>query len=98
MIVLSIDGAVGALAERAIQAAELTGVQFDTAEVFKSTHFEEFEPDNILPTFAWLKIEGKAGRDDFGIAQNLRPVVSAQATKLLQALGIPHAKVSEFKE
>jgi hypothetical protein len=85
-------------AKDAIRSAGLTGVQFDNVEVFKSTQFEEFEPDNILPAFAWLKVEGKAGHDDFGIAQNLKLVVSQRALKLLQRLGIPRAKVSDFKE
>jgi hypothetical protein len=85
-------------AKVAIQSAGLSGVSFEHVEVSKSPDFEEIEPDQDLPEFAWLKVNGKAGRDDFGIAHDTKLVVSERALKLLKRLGIPNAKVSEFEE
>jgi hypothetical protein len=87
---------VTASAKEVISSAGLTGVQFDSVEVFKSDQFQEFEPDTNLPAFAWLKVTGNAGQDDFGVAENLRLVVSRRALKVLQGLGIPNAKISDF--
>jgi hypothetical protein len=82
----------------AIQSAALTGARFDRVKVCKSEQFEELFPEVKLPAFAWMKVEGKSGEDDFGIAQDLRLVVSERALKLIQSFGIPHAKVSNLDE
>jgi hypothetical protein len=82
-------------AKMEIQSAGLTGARFDRVEVSKSEQFEYFRPDRKLPEFAWLKVEGEAGRDDFGISRN-RLVVSERALNVLKGLGIERAKVSSF--
>jgi hypothetical protein len=80
----------------AIRSAKLTGATFDEVEVTMTEQARDFEPDFILPDFVWLKIDGKAGQDDFGVAPNLRLVVSERALKLLQTLGISHAEVADY--
>jgi hypothetical protein len=82
----------------AIEAAALSGASFDSVKVCKSEQFEEHSPDLALPSFAWMKIEGKAGRDDFGTAGDWRLVVSERTLKLLQSFGISHAKITDYKE
>ena len=74
-----------------IKRAQLTGVGFDEVEVTTSDQFRELYPNRQLPKFIWLKIEGKPGKDDFGIARGLRFVVSDRALELLKQVGISHA-------
>lgn len=74
-----------------IERARLTGVSFDQVEVTTSEQFNEQYPDRQLPKFVWLKVEGGAGSDDFGIASDLRLVVSERAFDLLRENGFSHA-------
>jgi hypothetical protein len=53
----------------------LSGVELDEVEITKSEEFLELHPTRELPEFVWLKVKGKAGQDDFGIASDLRLVV-----------------------
>jgi hypothetical protein len=74
-----------------VERAQLTGVRFDKVEVTASDQFRELYPNRQLPKFVWLKVEGKAGHDDFGIAPGIRLVVSERAFKLLNRIGIANA-------
>jgi hypothetical protein len=74
-----------------IERAGLTGVRFDEAEVTTSQQFRELYPNRQLPKFVWLKVEGKPGMEDFGIAPGLRLVVSQRALELLKHVGVSHA-------
>ena len=74
-----------------IERAQLTGVRFDDVEVTTSGQFKELYPNRQLPKFVWLKVEGKPGQDDFGIAPGLQFVVSERALELLKRVGISHA-------
>jgi hypothetical protein len=76
---------------REIQHARLTGVSFDHVEVTTSDVFEELQPNCQLPKFEWLKIEGRPGREDFGISPGLGVVVSERALNLLRRIGLSHA-------
>jgi hypothetical protein len=89
---------VTAPAKDAIQSADLTGVHFDAVEVSRSELFDQLHPNRKLPEFVWMKVEGKAGHDDFGIVRKTRLVVSERALKLLRRLGIPNARVSDFSD
>jgi hypothetical protein len=80
----------------AIKSAALTGAIFDAVEVTMTEQLREFEPDLILPDFVWLKIDGKAGQDDFGVARKVRLVVSERALKLLKRFGISHAEITDY--
>jgi hypothetical protein len=84
-------------AKDAILSAEYTGAYFETVEVFKEHQFFVFGKDDTeLPVFFWMNVQGKIGRDDFGIAPNRELVISERALKLLQTLGIPHADARDF--
>jgi hypothetical protein len=76
---------------REIQHAHLTGVSFDHVEVTTSDVFEQLQPNCQLPKFEWLKIEGRPGRDDFGISSGPGVVVSERALNLLKRIGLSHA-------
>jgi hypothetical protein len=47
--------------------------------------------------FVWLKILGRPGVDDFGMAKNHKLVVSKAALDVLQEFGLPDAKVSAYR-
>jgi len=55
-------------------------------------------PTLQLPRFAWLKVRGNAGQDDFGVARDGTLVVSDRALELLRKLGISNASITQFEE
>ncbi|WP_378919867.1 hypothetical protein [Mesorhizobium kowhaii] len=86
------EGAKSALLEIGI-----SGVTFSPVEVSTSDLFEEMQPDQRLPPFVWLKVDGDAGRDDFGIANDYRLVVSERVLDALKPLGISNALIEPFE-
>jgi hypothetical protein len=74
-----------------IKLAGLSGVLFDEVEVSVSDQFTEFYPNQIIPNFLWLKVNGKFGADDFGIAHGFKLVVSERAIEVLKQRGISNA-------
>jgi hypothetical protein len=83
-------------AQRALQAMRATGITFDHVETSLSEFFQDRYPGRELPEFVWLKVHGKAGRDDFGIAPDLRLVVSQRVLDLFERLGLSDADVEPF--
>jgi hypothetical protein len=83
---------------REIEKAHFTGATFDEVEVTTSDQFQELYPTRQLPKFVWLRVEAKAGHDDFGIAPDGRLVVSERALGLLRELGISQALIAEFSD
>lgn len=83
-------------AQRALQAIRATGATFDQVEISRSEFFQDLHPGRQLPEFVWLKVHGKAGRDDLGIAPNHRLVVSQRVLDLFEQLGMPDAVVKPF--
>jgi hypothetical protein len=93
-----------------IKAAGLTGVRAEPFELTMSEQFQHFHQNRKLPKFLWLKVEGTAFKDDFGISRIERTIpadtlikkrlyelaISERALKLLQSLGIAHAAIYEF--
>ncbi|MER8751549.1 hypothetical protein NKH57_20115 [Mesorhizobium sp. M1050] len=80
-----------------ILKSEFSGVTFDKVEATTSELFEEMQPDQKLPPFVWLKVNGDAGRDDFGIAKDLRLVVSERVLDALKPLRISNALIEPFE-
>lgn len=78
----------------ALRRANLSGWLLDDVEVGKSEQFQDLCPSRQLPKFLWLKVNGVAGTDDFGIAKGLSLVVSERALEVLRRIGIPHADVA----
>jgi hypothetical protein len=81
-----------------IERAQLTGVSFDEVEVTTSDQFRMLYPNRQIPKFTWLKVEGEAGRDDFGIPPGLLLVVSKRAYDLLKTFGVSNALVTPFEK
>ena len=78
------------------QSVGATGIKFDKVEVTTSGFFQDVHPNRQLPKFVWLQIDGKPGQDDFGIARDLRLVISERALKVLKGLGISNALLTDY--
>jgi hypothetical protein len=44
----------------------------------------------------WLQVTGRAGRDDFGLAADLRLVISERALDVLKGLQLDDALIEPF--
>jgi hypothetical protein len=84
-------------AKEALLGMGATGAAFDEVEVTVTDQFEELYPARELPSFARLKPEGQAGRDDIGAAADGRLVVSQRVLDVLSGLGISHALVEPLQ-
>jgi len=86
-----------ALKKRLIKA-EPSGVTFGPVEISRSLLFEDRYGQNfVLPPFSWLKITGRAGKDDFGLSSRGILVVSGRMLVLLKASGMNHCDIAEYK-
>ncbi len=74
----------------------LTGVLFSELTISVSSTFKELYPNKSLPNFYWLKVFGKAGKDDFGLAKDYRLVVSAKTLHVLKPFNIKEADIQDF--
>ncbi|MBZ9703047.1 MULTISPECIES: hypothetical protein [unclassified Mesorhizobium] len=83
-------------AKRGLLDIGISGATFAPAEVTKSENFLELQPDVELPPFVWLKVDGRAGHDDFGVNQKLNLVISERAFDVLDELGLPSASIQRF--
>ncbi|TPM38121.1 hypothetical protein [Mesorhizobium sp. B2-3-4] len=83
-------------AQRALQEMSFSGASFADVEVTTSEEFHEDLPNQKLPPLVWLKVYGRAGHDDFGIAANHLLVISNRVLDLLESLGIPFAVVEPY--
>lgn len=80
-----------------IQLEQLTGFQLDAVEISKSEQFMAICPEKELPNLYWLKVVGRAGKDDFGLAWNSRLVVSYKALKAMKTKGkLDAAKLEQY--
>jgi hypothetical protein len=80
-----------------LEAIGATGIGFDRAETSTSDLFDEMYPGERLPKFVWLKIMGRAGEDDFGMAQDKRLVVSGRVLELFKRLGLDSvARINDY--
>ncbi|GLU40012.1 hypothetical protein [Pseudomonas sp. NBRC 100443] len=80
-----------------LEKSALTGFKFDVVEITKSENFNELYKEKNLPKFYWLKVTGKAGQQDFGIADDFRLVVSENALVTLYKTKIEQASIEEFQ-
>ena len=67
-----------------IERAMGTGCTFADVTVSTSELFEELHPGQSPPHFSWLKINGTASRDDFGLTATASLVVSERALQILK--------------
>jgi len=80
-----------------IEHEGLSGASFDEVFISTSEQFKELYPNRELPSFRWLKITGKAGVDDFGIADDFRLVVSKRSLEILEQGQISNADIEPFE-
>lgn len=83
-------------AAEALERSGITGIQLEELEVSTSVEFREMYPAREIPSLRWLKVQGEAGNHDFGIANDLRVVVSERALDVLRPFGIEHALTEPF--
>ncbi|MET3448212.1 hypothetical protein [Ralstonia sp. 1138] len=82
------------LAAEALERNGATGIELAELEVSASAVFHEMHPARKVPSLYWLKVTGDAGKHDFGIATDLRLVVSEKALDVLRPFGIQHALIA----
>jgi hypothetical protein len=80
-------------ARQMIEKAALSGVAFGDVEVTRSGMFDDLYGERELPQFHWMIIKGEPKADDFGIANDLRLVVSKRALDILKCAGVNHAEI-----
>lgn len=82
-----------------IERAGLTGCSFDVVKITKSQLFHDIYPDGKdLPEFVWLKLEGVAGKDDFGRSESYRIVVSERALNLIKTHPLEECDIEPYRE
>jgi hypothetical protein len=77
--------------------ADLTGFSIGDVEISRSELFDQMQPDTELPSFVWLQIDGKAGRDDFGLATGYDLIVSQRALDILKKFRLAYATISPYQ-
>jgi hypothetical protein len=80
-----------------LQGLPATGVYFGDVQATKSVQFHNIYPDRSLPEFRWLKVTGKAGDDDFGLAKDFRLVVSDRVLVALKELRLSNALIENYQ-
>lgn len=81
-----------------LSESNFTGFEIDSLKISKSEIFNEIFPGRNLPNFYWLKINGKCGYDDLGIAKDHRLVISEKVKKILDKLSIKEAEIEIFND
>lgn len=76
--------------------ARASGVRFGEVEVTKSGEYQDRYPDRPLPSFSWLQVTGRAGKDDFGLSTSGDLIVSERILNLLKASGLDHCEAFEY--
>ncbi|TPK83468.1 hypothetical protein FJ934_09670 [Mesorhizobium sp. B2-4-12] len=83
-------------AEQELLKMRVTGATFAEVEVTGSELFRRLQPETELPPFVWMKIHGRPGHDDFGMAPNHELVVSESALDVFERLGNESAGIRLF--
>ena len=81
-----------------ISQKALTGFTIGDVEVSRSGEFQDLYPNRELPNFVWLQIGGQVGKDDFGITEEHKLVVSQTALDLIQPFCTKELRVSEYQD
>ena len=80
----------------ALNKTGASGFECRDVELTVSESFREIYPERVLPEFLWLSVTGEAGRDDLGIADDSRLVVSDRALNVLRTFGVDNALVEAY--
>jgi hypothetical protein len=81
---------------RALETGGVSGCAFAPAKVTVSETFSELYPGRALPDFIWMKVNGRAEEDDFGLSSDYRLVISDRALRILEELQISHCDVENI--
>lgn len=68
------------------------------ARIESGSNFRSNYPDAELPTYWWMKVNGQAGMDDFGLWNRMYLVVSEKALTFLRDNHVAHAEAQELLE
>jgi len=83
--------------ENKLKESSLTSWELDRVKVTKSEFFKDLYPNAApLPRFHWLKITGRPGINDFGMAKDHRLVVSDRVLQVLRSVNLNHCDVEAF--
>lgn len=82
----------------ALEGRRFSGCSFSHVKVTASDTFYELYPGRSLPIFHWLKVNGKAGKDDFEISEDHRLTVSKRVLDVLNLFSIDNCDVENFTE
>ena len=82
----------------ALEGQVLSGYTFAPVKVTASDTFHELYPSRSLPAFHWLKVDGTAGNDDFGLSRDDRLVVSEEVLNVLKSLNIEHCDIEDVTD
>jgi hypothetical protein len=77
-----------------LESAGLSGYSLAPLEVSTSEEFEDMQPGTELPDFVWLKVQGTAGIQDFGLSPEHLLVVSERTLAVLQRHRVANCVVS----
>lgn len=82
----------------ALQSATpaLTGFSIGEVEITTESQFDELYGDRELPDFVWLKVEGTAGKDDFGLSANNSMVASERALGIIKQFPHKYLKLEDY--
>ncbi|MCP3944983.1 MAG: hypothetical protein GY710_26385 [Desulfobacteraceae bacterium] len=80
-----------------IKNTQPSGCVFDEMIIEKSEQFNELYPNTMLPNFKWLKVQGEAGKDDFGISSDNFLIVSERILKILKNFNLNECEIEEWK-
>lgn len=76
--------------------SDLSGYKLSECEISTTATFIEFYPDLVLPKFVWLKINGQAGNDDFGINTTQELVLSEKALQTLKNHSLNNCDIERY--
>jgi hypothetical protein len=80
----------------ALQSLRPSGVEFAPAEVTTSDSFAELERGLAVPLLCWMKVKGRAGKDDIGLTNDARLVVSSSVLEEMQRFSLDHCVVKDY--
>ena len=79
-----------------IDKMNYSGVYFDEVQITKSDEFKILYPKLELPKFFWMRINGLAREDDFGLSNDYRLVVSNDVFNTFKHFNISEADFEEY--
>ena len=75
-----------------------SGVSLDDVLVSTSETFREVYPYRDLPDFRWLRVNGIAGKDDFGLSAEYELVISERVLNAWRDFQLAHCEIKLFDE